>query len=173
MFPMFRGIQWFSQRYNRTPVLCRRIISTNLNIPSFTIARVHLTSLYSYIACQFSKVNIHYNSSTPSVHPPLHNQLHMLAISVQQRPNVLQLPQILLDLVHLLRQGRVSLHIEPLSSGDLVETPQVPPISGSLEIVVRFNTHEVAVHNDGGAVGNEVGDGFHDVPGVVPPDEAS
>lgn len=39
-------------------------------------------------------------------------------------------------------------------------------------IIYLFGENEISEHCHGGAIGHEIGDRFHDIPGVVPPSQA-
>ena len=45
-----------------------------------------------------------------------------------------------------------------------MELAEVPAIPRSLEVVVRLGADEVAVHDDGSSVSDEVGHRLHDIP---------
>lgn len=39
-------------------------------------------------------------------------------------------------------------------------------------IIYLFSENKISEHCHGGAIGHEIGDRFHDIPGVVPPSQA-
>ena len=104
-----------------------------------------------------------------------HNQKLPLLFyfGIQQGSNLVQLSKVFFNFLDLLSNGGVFLDVETSLACNLMKAPQVPAIPGSLEIVIRLDADEVAIHDYGSSVCYKVGDRFHDIPGVIPPDKSS